>query len=115
MAFAFLLAAASSSAAHGPTIRLTHESMKPVLLNLFLGTTVHFSNEASAADERSGAHVVVEKSGKLESPKLIEVGDGWHYTFEEAGTYEVFIRSHPKAKARIVVLPKRAPTRPPKR
>ena len=90
--------------AHGPTIEISHEAMKPTLLNLFVGTTVHFSNTV----EMPGGHVVVEKEGRLESPPLEHPGDGWHYTFEAEGVYEVFVRQHPEARARIVVVPKRA-------
>jgi len=105
----FVLGLASASYAHGPTIKISHEAMKPVLLNLFVGTTVHFTNNASADGEDPAAHVVVEAEGRLESPELVKKGDGWHYTFEEEGTFEVFVRSHPEAKARIVVIPKRRP------
>ena len=89
--------------AHGPTIEISHSEMKPPLLNLFVGTTVHFANTVAMP----GGHVVVDEAGTLESPPLEKPGDGWHYTFEEAGTYEVFVKQHPMAKARIVVIPKK--------
>ena len=54
-----------------------------------------------------GGHVVVDEGGTLESPPLEKPGDGWHYTFEEPGTYHVFVKQHPKAKAKIVVIPKK--------
>jgi plastocyanin len=88
--------------AHGPTIKISHDELKPALLNLYVGTTVHFSNTV----EMPGGHVVVEKEGRIESPPLEHPGDGWHYTFEEEGVFEVFIRQHPEAQARIVVVPK---------
>ena len=91
--------------AHGPTIEITHQQMKPALLNLFVGTTVHFSNTVTMP----GGHVIVDESGSIESPALAEPGDGWHFTFEAAGTYDLFIRQHPEARARIVVVPKRGP------
>ena len=100
LAAAFL---ATPAAAHGPTIELSHSEMKPALLNLFVGTTVHFANTVSMP----GGHVVVDTEGRLESPALAEPGDGWHYTFEEVGTYEVFLREHPKARATINVVPKK--------
>jgi plastocyanin len=77
--------------------------MKPALLNLFVGTTVHFANTVAMP----GGHVVVDTEGRLESPPLEKPGDGWHYTFEAPGTYEVFLRQHPKARARIHVVPKK--------
>lgn len=94
---------AASARAHGPTIEITHSEMKPALLNLWVGTTVHFANKVSMP----GGHVVVDASGTIESPPLEEPGDGWHYTFEEVGTYELRLRQHPKATAKIVVVPKK--------
>jgi len=98
-----MLLAATASFAHGPTIEISHQEMKPKLLNLFVGTTVHFSNTV----EMPGGHVVVDEAGTIESPALEHPGDGWHYTFEAAGRYELFIRQHPEAAATIVVVPKR--------
>jgi plastocyanin len=90
--------------AHGPTIEISHSEMRPALLNLFAGTTVHFQNTV----EMPGGHVVVDTEGRIESPALEHPGDDWHYTFEEEGVYEIFVRQHPDAKARIVVVPARA-------
>jgi plastocyanin len=93
---------AGVSRAHGPTIELTHSEMKPALLNLFVGSTVHFLNKSAMP----GGHVVVDRTGRIESPPLEQPGDGWHYTFDEPGSYEVFVRQHPKAAARINVIEK---------
>ena len=98
-----MLVAATPSFAHGPTIELSHQEMKPTLLNLFEGSTVHFLNTV----EMPGGHIVVDEAGTIESPPLEDPGDGWHYTFESAGRFELFIRQHPEAKALIVVVPKR--------
>ena len=98
-----MLLAATAGFAHGPTVEISHQEMKPKLLNLFVGTTVHFSNTV----EMPGGHVVVDEAGTIESPALEHPGDGWHYTFESAGRYELLIRQHPEAKATIVVVPKR--------
>jgi plastocyanin len=118
--FAFgMLLMASASFAHGPTIELSHGAMKPQLLNLFVGTTVHFSNTV----EMPGGHVVADEAGTIESPPLEHPGDGWHYTFESTGRFELFIRQHPEARATIVVVEKpgaqahsvrRDETRPPR-
>jgi plastocyanin len=89
--------------AHGPTIEISHQEMKPALLNLYVGSTVHFVNTVAMP----GGHVVVDAAGTLESPPLASPGDDWHYTFEKEGTYEIFISQHPKTKARIVVVPKK--------
>jgi plastocyanin len=94
------------ASAHGPTIKIGHDELKPSLLNLFVGTTVHFSNTV----EMPGGHVLVidvDESGTIESPALEKPGDGWHYTFDREGTFEIYIKQHPTAKARIVVVPKR--------
>ena len=96
---------ASPTWAHGPTIKLSHSEMKPALLNLYAGTTVHFANTV----KMPGGHVVVDESGTLESPPLAEPGDGWHYTFDEVGTFEIYLKQHPMAKARIVVVPAKKP------
>ena len=104
--------------AHGPTIEISHDALSPSLLNLYVGTTVHFSNTV----EMPGGHVVVikainvtgaievdevDEAEPIESPGLEKPGDGWHYTFEAEGTFDLYIKQHPTAKARIVVVPKR--------
>ena len=98
-AVAFALPAKS----HGRTIEISHHEMEPPLLNLFVGTTVHFANTVAMP----GGHVVVDEGETLESPPLEKPGDGWHYTFDEPGTYNVFVKQHPMAKAKIVVIPKK--------
>lgn len=98
-----MLIAVDPAAAHGPTIEIRHDEMKPPLLNLFVGTTVHFVNTVAMP----GGHVIVDESGTIESPPLEKPGDDWHHTFDEVGTWELFIKQHPKVKARIVVVPKR--------
>lgn len=103
LAIVALLAIAAPGYAHGPTIKISHSEMKPPLLNLFVGTTVHFENTVAMP----GGHVVVDEAGTLESPPLEAPGDGWHYTFDEVGTHHVFVRQHPNAKAKIVVVPKK--------
>ena len=94
---------ASAAKAHGPTIEITHAEMKPALLNLFVGMTVHFNNK----EWMPGGHTVVDTTGKVESPPLEKVDEGWHYTFDEVGTFELFVKQHPMAKARINVVPKK--------
>ena len=93
----------SEASAHGAMIEIKHDELKPALLNLFVGTTVHFANTVVMP----GGHVIVDESGLLRSPSLEKPGDGWHYTFEKEGTYEIYIEQHPTVKARIVVVPKR--------
>jgi len=97
------LVGAGAAWAHGPTIEISHSEMKPKLLNLYVGTTVHFQNTVAMP----GGHTVIDAAGTLESPPLEKPGDGWHYTFEKEGTYDVYVKQHPMAKARIVVVPKK--------
>jgi plastocyanin len=101
--FLLCLGVAAIASAHGPTIEVSHSELTPKLLNLFVGTTVHFNNTV----EMPGGHVIVDESGTIKSPPLMKPGDGWHYTFDQEGTFELFIEQHPDAKARIVVVPKR--------
>ena len=103
LTFVLVMAWAGASAAHGPTIEVSHDALVPKLLNLFVGTTVHFNNTVTMP----GGHVIVDQSGTLKSPPLEKPGDGWHYTFEEEGTFEIYIEQHPESKARIVIVPKR--------
>lgn len=93
----------TGASAHGLEIEISHDELKPSLLNLFVGTTVHFSNTVAMP----GGHVIVDESGTIESPALEKPGDGWHYTFEKEGTFELYIKQHPTVKARVVVVPKR--------
>ncbi len=94
---------ASAAKAHGPTIEITHAEMKPALLNLFVGTTVHFNNQ----EWMPGGHTVVDTTGKIESPPLEKVDEGWHYTFDEVGAFELFVKQHPMAKVRVNVVSKK--------
>jgi hypothetical protein len=52
---------------------------------------------------------VGDEGGTFASPPLRAPGDGWHHTFERAGTYEVRVVQRPEARMRIVVVPKRGP------
>ena len=99
------LLAASPARAHGPTVEITAAGLKPVLLNLYVGTTVHFLSALSAPE----GFVVVDQTGALKSPPITAPGDGWHYTFDKTGTFEIHVEKHPDAKMRIVVVPKATP------
>ena len=103
LALAACLVASQAAEAHGPTIEISHQAMKPTLLNLYVGTTVHFSNTVAMP----GGHIIVDEGGTIESPPLEKPGDGWHYTFDTVGTFEIYVKQHPMAKARIVIVPKK--------
>ena len=97
-----VLASATPVAAHGPTVEITPGGFKPLLLNLFEGTTVHFTNSAAAAE----SVVVQDEARTFTSPAIAAGSDGWHYTFEQLGTHEIRIVERPEAKMRIVIVKK---------
>ena len=105
LAFAIVLLLAPAARAHGPTVEITEAGLKPPLLNLFVGTTVHFANTISAPE----GLVIVDEGGTLASPRLRAPGDGWHYTFEQPGSHTIRIAERPQATMRIVIVPKRTP------
>ena len=97
---AALLAAALPAAAHGPTVRLTYGGPKPTQLTLSVGQTVHFQNAATTAR----SFTVVADDGSFESPTLAR-GEGWHYTFETAGSFAYHVREQPDRRGTILVVP----------
>lgn len=99
-----LALAAGPALAHGPTIEIRDSGLSPALLNLFEGTTVHFAN---TLDAPQGLVVLVGETGTVRSPMLKKPGDGWHYTFERTGRFEVRVEGRPDAKMTIVVVAKR--------
>lgn len=99
-----LLLGAGPALAHGPTVEIRASGLRPVLLNLFEGTTVHFANTLAAPD---GIVVLIDETGDLRSPVLKQPGDGWHYTFERSGRYDVRIEGRSDWKMTIVVVAKR--------
>jgi len=102
---ATVLFAAAPARAHGPTVEIRASGLTPALLNLFEGTTVHFSSTIEAP---AGLVVLVDEAGAIRSPRLAKPGDGWHYTFERSGRYSIRLEGRPEAKMTIVVVPKRA-------
>lgn len=102
---ALLAVVPAPARAHGPTVEIRASGLTPALLNLFEGTTVHFSNTIEAP---SGLVVWIDETGTIRSPSLAKPGDGWHYTFEKAGRYSIRLAQRPEAKMTIVVVPKRA-------
>lgn len=107
VALAFGLA--GSAQAHGPTVKVTATGFEPVLLNLFEGTTVHFTNAIAGSDAGAEGIVVGDEAGRFESPPITAAGDGWHHTFEEQGTFVIRVVGRPERTMRIVVVPKKAP------
>lgn len=101
----FAAASAGPATAHGPTVEITAAGFKPVLLNLFEGTTVHFTNTLAAPQ----GVVLSSESGTVTSPPLPAAGEGWHYTFEKGGAYAIHLVEQPATTMRIVVVKKTAP------
>ena len=101
--------AAGPAWAHGPTVKITATGFAPVLLNLFEGTTVHFTNAIAASAAGSEGVVVSDEAGRFESPPISAAGDGWHYTFEERGTWVIRVAGRPEPTLRIVVVARKTP------
>ncbi len=98
MAALAALLLAGSAAAHGPTVRVAYSGVKPPKLVITTGTTVHFHNANSSA----GVCTVVAEDGSFESPPLARA-EGWHHTFEKAGTYSFRISEFGSSTGTIVV------------
>lgn len=95
-----------SSAAHGPTVEIGPEGLRPPLLNLYAGTTVHFANRVATP---SGVVVLVDEAGDVRSPVLKAPGDGWHHTFEGLGRHVIRLAERPDATMTIMIVPRRTP------
>ncbi len=97
---AIALAVAGAAWAHGPTIRVSYSGVRPSVLRIPAGTTVHFQNTNGS----DGACTLVGDDGAFESPTLAR-GEGWHYTFEEPGTFHFVVREYTSASGTVVVGP----------
>ena len=84
--------------AHGPTLSGTYSKMRPQQLSIRAGDTVHFRN-ANSSDMTA---TFVAEDGHFESPALTR-GEGWHFTFETPGVYEVKLAENGDNRATIVV------------
>lgn len=102
LVFAVLLAVAGPAGAHGPTVVISAAGFEPALLNLFEGTTVHFTNAIAGPD----GVVVTDEAGSFSSPPIAASGDGWHYTFEKIGAHAIRVVGRPEATMRVVVVKK---------
>ena len=90
--------------AHGPTVVISESGLAPELLNLFAGTTVHFTNTIGGAE----GVVVADEAGSFTSPPITAAGDGWHFTFEKIGTYTIRVTGRSGKTLRVVVIAKPA-------
>jgi plastocyanin len=95
-----LLANPERALAHGDTIRLSYARVQPERLVVVAGTTVHFHN----ANQSGAPCTVVIDEGKAQSP-ILGRAEGWHYTFENAGTFSFFIEQFPSRGGKVIVTP----------
>ena len=86
--------------AHGDTIRVSYARVQPERLVVIAGTTVHFHN----ANQSGAPCTVVIGEGEAKRPALGRA-DGWHYTFETAGTFSFFIEEFPSRSGTVIVSP----------
>lgn len=84
--------------ATGATIEVRHNKLSPQLVQIGAGETVTFHN----VDKMPGGHTVMAVDGSFSSPGLGQ-GEDWSHTFDVPGVYQVRIKEHPSAEARIVV------------
>jgi len=87
------------AAAHGPTVRVAYGAIRPAVLTIRKGETVHFLN----ANTGGGPCTVVAEDGSFRSPVMERAG-GWHMTFDEAGSFPFFVEEYSKAKGLVIVV-----------
>lgn len=86
--------------AHGATVRASFAGVKPPVLVIRAGETVHFVN----ANVSSDALTIASDDGAFESPALAR-GEGWHHRFDAAGKFGVHVKGFESAHGQIVVAP----------
>jgi plastocyanin len=79
-------------------IEVRHNNLSPALVQLHAGETVTFHN----VDKMPGGHTVMAVDGSFSSPPL-DKGQDWSHSFDVPGVYQVRIKEHPDAVAKIVV------------
>ncbi len=95
---ALLVAVATAAGAHGPTVKVSYSGVRPERLVVTTGSTVHFHND----NVGGGPCTVVGEGEAFESPTLAP-REGWHFTFESAGTYAFRIKELSGVAGTIVV------------
>ena len=86
--------------AHGPTVSLSYNRVAPKQLVIRAGQTVHFIN-ASATPR---GFTVQAEDGSFQSPTLAR-GEGWHYEFPEAGSFQFGVAEFSDMRGVIIVAP----------
>ena len=92
-----------SADAHGPTVRVAYSGVRPRVVSIEAGTTVHFQN----ANASGAVCTIVADDGSFESPPLSRA-EGWHYTFDKPGSHAFHLKELAKSAGKIVVGPRPA-------
>ena len=83
-------------------MKVAYSGIKPARLVIPVGATVHFHN----ANLGGGVITLVGDEGSFESPPLPK-GEGWHHTFEEAGSFSFHVKELSSVRGTVVVAPPR--------
>ena len=94
---AFVALAAARAGAHGPTVEVAFSQLRPKLLMIAAGDTVHFRPAGGSPISLT----VVSDDGQLESPTLGAAG--WHHTFETPGDFGFHLKENSASRVRILV------------
>ena len=99
-AVGWALLASLPATAHGPSVRVGYDSIRPSEIVIRAGQTVHFQNASSTPR----TFTVVADDGGFEGPAMPR-GRGWHHTFEIAGRFTYHLREHPDRTGIVIVAP----------
>ncbi len=94
-----LLGVALAAWGHGVTVEIEGNRVSPTEVTVSAGTTIHFHNLPSTRGRRT----IVALDGSFRSPGLAQ-GEGWHHTFREPGVHSFYLREHPGATGKVVVV-----------
>jgi plastocyanin len=94
------LLVALPAAAHGPSVRVAYDGIRPSEIAIRAGQTVHFQNTSSTPR----SFTIVADDGSFEGPAMPR-GDGWHHTFETAGRFSYHVLEYPDRKGTVIVVP----------
>ncbi len=99
-AVGWALLASLPATAHGPSVRVSYEGIRPSEIVIRAGQTVHFQNASSTPR----TFTIVADDESFEGPSMSR-GGGWHHTFETAGRFAYHLREHPDRTGIVIVAP----------
>jgi plastocyanin len=99
-AVGWALLASLPAAAHGPSVRVSYDGIRPAEIVIRAGQTVHFQNTSSTPR----TYTVVSDDGSFEGPTMSR-GGGWHHTFETPGRFSYHLREQPDRRGIVIVAP----------